>query len=58
MVESLNEMEKYLEKERNISTDDILKTLDRFGSKTPSPVEDDRGGSWQIKLNILIQALL
>lgn len=58
MVESLKEMEKYLEKERNISTDDILKTLDRFGSKTPSPVEDDRGGSWQIKLNILIQALL
>jgi len=58
VVESLKEMEKYLEKERNISTDDILKTLDCFGSKTPSPVEDDRGGSWQIKLNILIQALL
>ncbi|XP_078375705.1 TBC1 domain family member 5-like isoform X2 [Oculina patagonica] len=35
-------MDKYSAKERNISSDDILKALDRFGgrSKTPSPVED------------------
>ena len=34
------EMDNHSEEERNISTEDILKTLDRFGSKTPSPVED------------------
>lgn len=33
-------MDNHSEEERNISTEDILKTLDRFGSKTPSPVED------------------
>ena len=33
-------MDTHLEKERNISTEDILKTLDRFDSNTPSPVED------------------
>lgn len=35
-------MDKYSAKEKNISSDDIFKTLDRFGarSKTPSPVED------------------
>lgn len=33
-------MDNHSEEERNISTEDILKTLDRFGTKTPSPVED------------------
>ena len=33
-------MDNHSEEERNISTEDILKTLDLFGSKTPSPVED------------------
>ncbi|XP_022797430.1 TBC1 domain family member 5-like isoform X2 [Stylophora pistillata] len=37
-------MDKNSGKENNISPDDILKALDRFGngSKTPSPVEEDR----------------
>ena len=41
----LNEMDKNSGKENNISPDDILKALDRFGngSKTPSLVEEDRG---------------
>lgn len=49
----LNEMDKYSDKEKNISTDDILKALDRFGTgfKTPSPVEDlDRGKLDLVKL--------
>lgn len=35
-------MDRYSGKEKNISADDILKALDRFGSrsKTPSPIED------------------
>lgn len=37
---NLEEMDNHSDEERNISTEDILKTLDRFGSKTPSPVED------------------
>lgn len=38
-------MDKCSGKENNISSDDILKALDRFGngSKTPSPVGEDRG---------------
>lgn len=37
-----NNMDRYSGKEKNISADDILKALDRFGSrsKTPSPIED------------------
>lgn len=41
MFKRLNEMDKHSGKERHISSEDILKTLDRFGSKTPSPVEDE-----------------
>lgn len=35
-------MDRYSGKEKNISSDDILKALDRFGtrSQTPSPIED------------------
>ena len=35
-------MDRYSGKEKSISPDDILKALDRFGSrsKTPSPIED------------------
>ena len=41
----LNKMDKSSIKETNMSSEEILKALDRFGngSKTPSPVEEDRG---------------
>lgn len=44
-LELLNKMDKSSIKEKNMSSEEILKALDRFGngSKTPSPVEEDRG---------------
>jgi len=46
-----NNMDRYSGKEKNISSDDILKALDRFGSrsKTPSPIEDP-GNRGKLKL--------
>lgn len=52
-------MDKYPGKEKNISSDDILKALDRFGerSKTPSPIEDQGKlklqGVWQEEYDII-----